>query len=60
MKFVRKLQDGTKVKELSAPVQLVVYTKCPSKWKLTDMETGEEYIGTYPSQNNLHWKKINA
>ena len=55
---MRKLQDGTEVTELSAPVQLVVYTKCPEKYKLIDMETGEEYIGNQPSQNNFHWKKI--
>lgn len=56
----RKLQNGTEVKELSAPIQLVVYTKCPEKYKLVDMETGQEYVGTRPSQNNLHWKLINA
>ena len=57
---MRKLQDGTEVEELSAPIQLVVYTKCPEKYKLIDMETGEEYVGTRPSQNNFHWKKIHA
>lgn len=57
---MRKLKDGTEVKELSAPIQLVVYTKCPEKYKLIDMETGEEYVGTRPSENNFHWKKINA
>jgi len=57
---MRKLQDGTEVKELSAPVQLVVYTRCPEKYKLIDMETGQEYVGTCPSQGNLHWKLINA
>ena len=34
---MRKLQDGAEVKELSAPVQLVVYTKCPEKYKLIDI-----------------------
>ena len=57
---MRKLQDGTEVVELSAPVQLVVYTRCPEKYKLIDMETGQEYVGTRPSQNNLHWKRIDA
>ena len=57
---MRKLQDGTEVQELSAPVQLVVYTKCPEKYKLIDMETGQEYVGTRPSQGDLHWKRINA
>jgi len=57
---MRKLQDNTEVKELSAPVQLVVYTRCPEKYKLIDMETGQEYVGTRPSQGNLHWKRIDA
>lgn len=59
-KIVRKLIDGTEVKELPAPVQLVVYTRCPEKYKLIDMETGQEYVGTLPSQNNLHWKRTDA
>tara|TARA_B110000503_G_scaffold48117_1_gene78342 strand:+ start:1409 stop:1585 length:177 start_codon:yes stop_codon:yes gene_type:complete len=58
--MTRTLQDGTVVKELSAPVQLVVYTRCPEKYKLIDMETGQEYAGTRPSQGNLHWKLTSA
>ena len=57
---MRKLQDGTEVKELSSAVQLVVYTRCPEKYKLIDMETGQEYVGTRPSQGNLHWKLTSA
>jgi hypothetical protein len=40
-------------------IKLKVVTKCPGKWKLTDMETGEEYIGQLPTENDTHhWKKI--
>lgn len=53
----RKLYDGTEVKELELPVTLTVYTRCPEKYKLVDMETGEEYIG-YPTLGNNSWKKI--
>jgi hypothetical protein len=60
MENFRTLQDGTEVVELSAPVQLVVYTRCPEKYKLIDMETGQEYVGTRPSQGNLHWKLASA
>jgi hypothetical protein len=56
----RKLQDGTKVSNLEENITLKVYTKCPSKYKLVDMETGEEYIGQDPRYNNHHWKKIDA
>ncbi len=53
----RKLQDGSEVKELELPVTLTVYTRCPEKYKLIDMETGEEYIG-YPTIGNSSWRKI--
>lgn len=56
----RKLKNGTEVPELDENVTLQVYTKCPSKYKLIDMQTGEEYIGQDPRYNNYHWKKINA
>ena len=42
----RKLVDGTWAQELDQPVNLVIQTKCPSKWKIVDMETGKAYIGT--------------
>lgn len=42
----RKLIDGSIVEELKEPVSLVIETKCPSKWKIVDMETGQAYIGT--------------
>lgn len=60
MRLVRKLKDSTEVEELDENVTIQVYTKCPSKYKLIDMETGEEYIGQDPRYNNHHWKKINA
>jgi hypothetical protein len=34
---------------------LEVYTKCPGKWLLTDLETGQSYIGNYG--NGSFWKK---
>lgn len=55
---MRTLQDGTKVNELPEPITLVVYTKCPSKWKLIDLETSEEYIG-YETEGKNSWKRIN-
>jgi len=55
---LRKLKDGTEVQELSEAVELKVVTKCPNKWKLVDMETGEEYVGNRPDEHNMFWKKI--
>jgi hypothetical protein len=43
----RKLIDGSIAKEYSDPVTITVYTKAPTKWKLTDMQTGEEYIADF-------------
>jgi hypothetical protein len=40
----RKLLDGSYVDEFDKPIDITIHTKCPSKWKLTDMRTGQEYI----------------
>lgn len=54
----RKLIDGSEVTELDTPVELIVKTKCPNKYKLTDLETGEEYIGNRPDEHKMYWKRI--
>lgn len=54
----RKLQDGVQVYELEEPVELVVKTRAPMKWKLVDRETGEEYLGNTPKEGEHHWSKI--
>jgi hypothetical protein len=53
----RTLKDGTVVQELDRVKILEVKTKCPEKWKLVDLETGEQYIG-YTTDGSLSWKKI--
>ena len=60
MTSFRKLQDGVQVYELEEPVELIVKTRAPMKWKLVDRETGEEYIGNTPKEGEYHWSKINA
>lgn len=52
----RKLLDGKKVKELERAITLKVYTKCPNKYKLIDMETGDIYIGI--DNPNSDWQKV--
>lgn len=54
----RKLLNGQEVEELKQPVVLEVRTKCPDKYKLIDMETGEEYIGNRPDEHKMYWKKV--
>ena len=55
----RILLDGQEVPELEKPVVLEVRTKCPEKWMLIDLQTGERYIGhPDPNVGPSHWKKI--
>ena len=42
----RKLLDGSEVGEYINPVDLIIHTKAPAKWKLIDLETGQEYLGS--------------
>jgi hypothetical protein len=51
------LIDGKEATEYENPITLTVKTKCPSKWLLTDMETGEQYVG-YETQGKNSWKKV--
>ncbi len=54
---MRTLQDGRTVEELSEAKVLTVKTKCPEKWLLIDLETGEHYTG-YVTEGTQSWKKI--
>jgi hypothetical protein len=54
----RKLLDGTLITELDNSTVLKIKTKCPTKWKLIDLETGEEYLGNMPNEHHMFWKKI--
>ena len=56
----RTLLDGQEVQDHNTPITLEVYTKCPEKWMLIDMQTGEKYIGQMPCQDNLHWSKVDV
>ena len=39
----RLLKNGTKAEELIKSVQLIIKTKCPTKWVIEDLETGQKY-----------------
>jgi len=49
----RRLLDGKEVDSFDVPVELIIHTKAPEKWKLIDMETGEEYIGSHISNEKF-------
>jgi len=55
---MRKLLDGSMAEETKEAVDLTIHTKCPSKWLLIDLETGQEYIGS--KEPNLYgkWKRV--
>ena len=45
------------VQPLSKPVTLKVKTKMPTKWMLTDLETGQRFIGK-GKKEELDWLEI--
>jgi hypothetical protein len=57
MKF-RKLLNGGEAVELETAVDLTIHTKCPEKWLLIDLETGQEYIGSEKPNLYGKWKRI--
>lgn len=54
---MRKLKDGKEVPELDKPKILEVKTKCPEKWMLIDLETGEQYIGWH-TEGPRSWRRV--
>jgi hypothetical protein len=42
----RILLDGSEVNDYDHAIDLIIHTRAPSKWKLIDLETGQEYIGS--------------
>ena len=43
MKNHRILKNGEKAEELDNSIQLIIKTKCPTKWVIEDLETGQRY-----------------
>lgn len=39
----RKLNNGEEVEELVSSINLIIKTKCPTKWIIEDLETGQRY-----------------
>ena len=37
----RKLKNGEKAEELDSSILLIIKTKCPTKWIIEDIETGQ-------------------
>ena len=43
---LKKMRKSFEYEELNKPIDLVVHTKCPSKWLLIDRETGQTFQGS--------------
>tara|TARA_B100000470_G_scaffold65466_1_gene49939 strand:- start:132 stop:314 length:183 start_codon:yes stop_codon:yes gene_type:complete len=43
MSHYRELKNGENAEELETSVQLIIKTKCPTKWIIEDLETGQRY-----------------
>ena len=43
MNKYRNLKNGEKARELNSPMNLIIKTKCPTKWIIEDLETGQRY-----------------
>ena len=43
MKKFRKLKNGESAEELECYINLIIKTKCPTKWIIEDLETGQRY-----------------
>ena len=43
MKNYRNLKNGEKAEQLDNSMQLIIKTKCPTKWVIEDLETGQRY-----------------
>ena len=43
MSHYRELKNGENAEELESSVQLIIKTKCPTKWIIEDLETGQRY-----------------
>lgn len=54
----RKLIGGGSTLELEFPIDLVIHTKAPGKWKIVDMETGQEYIGAAEPNPYGFWIRV--
>ena len=54
----RKLINGKEAEELDSAVDLTIHTKCPEKWLLIDLETGQEYMGSPVPNLYGKWKRI--
>lgn len=57
---MRKLINGKDVPDLEKSIDLTIHTKCPEKWLLIDLETGQKYMGSEKPNLYGKWKRIES
>ena len=55
--MTRKLKDESTVEELVEAREYRIKTRCPHKWLLLDLETGERYR-PYMTEGTLDWERV--
>lgn len=55
---IRELITGEQAENLVSPVDLIIHTKCPSKWLLIDLETGQMYRGLENRGPWGQWRRL--
>jgi len=56
--MTRILKDGSEVPDYEKAFDLTIHTKCPEKWILIDMETGQKYVGTTNETPHKKWLRL--
>tara|TARA_B100000131_G_C17726778_1_gene455135 strand:+ start:209 stop:394 length:186 start_codon:yes stop_codon:yes gene_type:complete len=59
MNKLRKLKNGETVEELDESIKLIIKTKCPKKWIIEDLETGQRYRANGTSEIGSMFDLIN-
>jgi hypothetical protein len=54
---LRRLITGDLAEEYSEAIDLKIHTKCPSKWLLVDLETGQTYVGSNEDSGYGKWHR---
>ena len=55
----RVLKNGESAIELEKPINLIIKTKCPTKWVIEDLETGQRYRANGSSEIGKMFSLIN-
>ena len=55
---IRKLITGEESEEYPEATDLTVHSKCPSKWLLVDLETGQMYRGMKDPGPYGKWRRL--